>query len=164
MDNDKHSVFLFQLIIDHMISMSIIAILIVIAINSYLPYRNMAKIMQAVSGSPFIEMRMDMMLYHAHHGEWPKDNKLALSFGWNDSYNHYSDYIKEVKIEDGAINFFLDRDLEGKIVTLRPAVPINDTLGPIIWVCGERKPSDGWTIQGVDRTNIDDSYINRSLQ
>ena len=59
---------------------------------------------------------------------------------------------------------FIDRALlaKGKTITMRPAVPSSDPLGPVIWVCGDRDPSSGWTVHGVDRTDVDKSFIHSS--
>ena len=86
-----------------------------------------------------------------------------MSFGsWEGNDADLSGYVKEAKIDDAAIHFFLDRNLEGKTVTVRPAVPVDDPFGPVIWVCGDRDPATGWMVHGVDRTDVDEKYIHSS--
>jgi len=162
MDDDRH-IFPIQFLLDHIFALLIISILILIALKSFLPYHRMAELTGIAGGSPFLEMKWDMMLYRAHHGVWPKDNQQALRFGWSESYDQgYTRYIKRAEIDTGAINFFLGKDLEGKTVTLRPAVPAADPLGPVIWICGDKASSFGWKTYGVDRTNVDDTHIHSS--
>jgi type IV pilus assembly protein PilA len=162
MDDDRY-LFPIQFLLDHIFALLIISILILIALKSFLPYHRMAKLTGISGGSPFLEMKLDMMLYRAHHGVWPKDNQQALRFGWSESYDQkYSRYIKRAEIDNGAIHFSLAEDLSGETVTLRPAVPAADPLGPVIWICGDKQSSSNWKIYGVDRTTVDDRYIHSS--
>lgn len=158
----KRNVFLFQLLIDHMIAVLILCTVLCMAIKIYQPYHKKARLAHIVGGSPFTEMRVQMMLYRAHRGEWPKDNRQALSFGWWNEFEKGSEYIEEASIEYGAIHFSLGKDLKGKTVTLRPAVAASDPLGPVIWICGNRDPKTGWIVYGDDRTTVDDRYIHSS--
>ena len=162
MGNNKENGFLFQLLIDHMIAMLILCALLCMAIKTFRPYHKKARLAQVVAGLPFTDMKMQMMLYRAHRGEWPQDNEQALSLGGWDNFEKGSEYVREAKIEGGAIHFTLDKDLKGKIVTLRPAVPEDNRLGPVIWICGNKDPSEGWMVYGVDRTTVDNRYIHRS--
>ena len=149
--------------IDDIIAILILSILLAIAIKTYQPYLKIARLTQTIGGSPFTDMKMQMIFYRAHTGEWPKDNQQTLSFGsWEGHDVDLPAYVKEAKIDDGAIHFSLDQNFQGKTVTLRPAVPADDLFGPVIWVCGDRDPSSGWLVHGVDRTDVDEKYIHSS--
>jgi hypothetical protein len=103
------------------------------------------------------------MNYFFMHGEWPENSNEAMKSGLNINYAPYSDnFIKEVTVSNGAIHFTFGKELPGKTLTLRPAVPAEDPSGPIVWVCGDSKASKNWAIQGDNRTNIDERYIPRS--
>ena len=164
----------FQKTIELMMVIMIIGILAVLAINTYKPYITTVKTIH-VTGADFLKTKLNTMYYHAHNGTWPKDNIEASTFGWHDNYNSTDDtYIKKTEISDGAISFVFGKTLKGKILTLRPAVPAEDTTGPVKWVCtdnytkdnytADNIKDDGWHIQGRDRTNIDKNYIHRSLR
>lgn len=163
MRNKKRNVFLFQLLIDHMIAILILCILLGMAIKIYQPYRKKAELSHVIGGSRFLEMKAQMLLYRARHGEWPRNNQQLLSLGWwgkfenNSAYR--SEYIEDANIEDGAIHFTLGKNFKGQIVSVRPAVSASDPLGPVIWICGNRDPATGWVVYGDDRTTVDDRYI-----
>ncbi len=140
-----------------------LCILVAAAIQSYNPCVKIAKLTRIIAGSPFTEIKLDMMFYHAHHGEWPVDNDQASVFGWSDHYKTDAmDFIKESEIKEGAVNFFLSDDFKGKILTVRPAVPSGNSIGPVIWVCGKSDERSGWTVVGTDLTDVEDRYLHSS--
>lgn len=51
-----------------------------------------------------------------------------------------------------------------KTMTLRPAVPANNTTGPVIWVSKNARDALEWTVSGHDKTNIPDETINRFIK
>jgi type IV pilus assembly protein PilA len=159
----RPNVFLFQLLIDHMIAILVLCTVMAVAIKIYLPYRQKARLSHVVGGSPFLEMRAQMMLYRALHGEWPQNNRQLASLGWWFTFENISEFesedIADATIENGAIHFTLGKTFKGQIVTLRPAVPANDPLGPVIWICGNREPTSEWIVYGVDRTTVEDRFI-----
>ena len=137
----------------------IIAVLAVLQIKSYMPAILFGKTVHSI-GAPFQNARIDITYYYAYHGEWPKDNKQALEFGWHDQYLESEDYaIEDIQIKDGAFNMQFDEFLDGKIITLRPAIPAGDPFGPIIWVIGNNRAASEWQVFGEDRTNIENQYI-----
>jgi hypothetical protein len=70
---------------------------------------------------------------------------------------------KNIQIIGGAIDISLQRQLTGKTLTLHPAVPIDEPLGPVKWVAGGKRP-DGWSIMGEDHTTVETGYILKALQ
>ncbi len=160
-DDDLFHMYNFQRVIELLLVICIIGILIVTAVRSYLPCVDSARLTHTVGGASFFKARMDIMLYRAHHGEWPKDTEQAISVGIHKNYDEDSNYIDKIDIKDGAIDYHLSDHLKGKIVTLRPAVPSDDPLGPVIWIYGERESSTGWDVQGVNHTSVDEQYIPR---
>lgn len=144
-------------------AIGIIAVLSGLGLKAYLPALPKAKILNAI-GYPFDAARQDSLYYHAIHGTWPENNVQAADFGWADDYPAGKNgYIEKLVIENGAIHQYFNDELPGKIITLRPAVPAEDDLGPIIWICGDR-PAGQWQVFGEDRTNISEQYIHRHLK
>ncbi len=125
-----------------------------------------------IFGAEYIINKNKSILYFAHNGEWPKNipdaENFAKSVGWaTREYERSSNEpIKQVNIENGAINFNLEnKDLGlNKTISLRPATPANDIFGPVIWVCGEKRNPAKWKIFGKDKTNVNDKYINRFIK
>ena len=156
----------FQRAIDFLFVLFIIAVLMGIAAKTFMEYRETAKLCH-VFGATFEKMRFDMMVSHALRGEWPKNDQVAMRDGWAEEYysvrsSSYS--IKSAAIEDGAIQFLLrSREGEGdKTLTMRPAVPASDPLGPVVWICGKPTSPSLWSLPGVDRTNVNYRYILKS--
>jgi type IV pilus assembly protein PilA len=153
----------FQRAVDFMFVMFIIATLLSIAATSYTRPRKTAKLCQ-VLGATFVKMKLDMMLSHALHGNWPANDQAAMVDGWADEYyseNFSSEIISDATIENGAIHFQLQLDSgqDIKTLTIRPAVPAKDPLGPVVWICGKPSSPSRWSLPGVDRTNVDAKYI-----
>ncbi len=147
-------------------SIVIIGFLAAIAISSYDQAVKLAESIN-VSGSCFTKARMDCMYYRAIHGEWPENNQQASDFGWNDDYNEqYSSNINKAIIEKGAIHLkFGNRTkMQGKIITMRPAVPAENQMGPVQWICGDIDQTKGWITYGSDKTNIQKQFIHRDLR
>ena len=74
-----------------------------------------------------------------------------------------SNHVKAVLIEDGAIHItFGNRAIaaiNGKTLTLRPAVVTDAPIVPIAWVCGDAAAPDKMTLQGVNRTNVAKNFL-----
>lgn len=145
------------------ISLAIISLLGGVAATCYQAAVISAKTVHAVGGS-YIDARRDIVYYRALHGTWPQSNTQTAETGWAHQYPfRENSYIKKTVIENGAIHQYFSDELPGRIISLRPAVPAADDLGPIIWICGSR-PTDQWQVFGKDRTNIDEKYIHRHLK
>ena len=153
-----------QRALDFLFVLFIIALLLSIAATSYKQQPLETAKLCHVFGATFMKMKWDMMLLHALHGDWPKNDQVSLRDGWADKYyseGHDSSYITAAAIEDGAIHFQLRlKEGEGpKTLTMRPAVPAEDPLGPVVWICGKPASPSLWSLPGVDRTNVDYRYI-----
>jgi len=104
-----------------------------------------------------------LSVFYALKGEWPKDNEeLQTSFSIPDwSNRHDSRLVDNVKIRNGAVDitFGPQRKLSGRIITIHPAVPVDDPLGPVKWVVGPRSLTSGWMVVGEDHTTVDNELI-----
>ncbi len=154
----------FQRAVDFLLIIFIIALLVGVAAKTFIPYRETAKLCQ-VLGAPFMTMRFDMMVSHALRGDWPQNDQEAMKDGWAEEYykgGHNNAFIKSAAIEDGAIHFQLQSIKGERMLTMRPAVPAIDPLGPVVWICGQPTSPALWSLPGVDKTNIDYRYIPES--
>ena len=85
---------------------------------------------------------------------------LSLSLGrvWVAADKMVNNVVKSVTVEQGAIHILFGNRangaLQGKTLTLRPAVVEGEPLVPVAWVCGHAKPPEKMTALGTDRTDI----------
>jgi len=155
---------------DFLFSITLIFVLMSIAMNEYSEARKMVVVSAGVEEAAS-NLKTDMSVYYALHGEWPAGyEELAEQFpnrkdGYNDLSSLKRGYSKySHNITHGAIDVKIAR-LEGNnVVTLHPAVPIEDPLGPVKWVAGSGGHLAGWNIAGEDHTTVDEKYLNRTLK
>jgi type IV pilus assembly protein PilA len=145
-------------LIEMMVVISILAILAMLAIPSFqdklirdqineaLPLADLAKGPVAatwLAGLPFSADNASAGL--------PPDDKIVNNF------------VKSVAIQDGAIHItFGNRangGINGKLLTLRPAVVETAPIVPVTWVCGYAGAPTNMTIRGENRTNIPANYL-----
>jgi len=74
-----------------------------------------------------------------------------------------SNLVKSVTVKDGAINVtFGNRAngvINGKVLTLRPAVVEDTPVVPVAWVCGSAEAPEKMTVKGKNETNIPDTFL-----
>lgn len=72
-------------------------------------------------------------------------------------------YVQSLTVEEGAIHLVFGNRahgaLTGKTLSLRPAIVADAPTVPIAWVCGTAQAPDKMTVQGKNRTNVDDMYL-----
>jgi hypothetical protein len=62
----------------------------------------------------------------------------------------------------GTANFALGEkfgDLEGEIVSIRPAFPAGESRTAIVWVCGNAPAPRGFEVRGENRTSVPPSKL-----
>ena len=66
-------------------------------------------------------------------------------------------------VQDGAIQITFGNSasgvINGKILTLRPAVVEDAPIVPVAWVCGNANPPEKMTVKGENRTDIPVNYL-----
>jgi type IV pilus assembly protein PilA len=74
-----------------------------------------------------------------------------------------SNFVTNLSVENGAIHMILGNKvngkLQGKILTIRPAVVDGEPVVPVAWICGNAKTPDKMTVYGNNKTNIADEYL-----
>jgi len=144
-------------------------------------YVQVAKVTHAALGALGSGSRTYISVYHAVNGNWPRDGHQAILFGndfddlMNDDFSEFAVSVKNgairndsgdftISIENGAMHVVMNKYLKGKIISLRPAVPKDNPLGPVAWFAASPlRPSD-WTVAGQDKTTVDYSHINPRLR
>jgi type IV pilus assembly protein PilA len=91
---------------------------------------------------------------------FPHDNAEA---GLPTADKIVSNYVSAVLVQDGAIHItFGNRAnglINGKILTIRPAVVEDAPVVPVAWVCGMAEGPNKMTVKGENRTNILASFL-----
>jgi type IV pilus assembly protein PilA len=93
-------------------------------------------------------------------GAMPADNKAA---GVPDKEKIVGTMIKEVAVDNGAIVLTYGNNaskaLEGKKLTIRPAVVKDTPQVPIAWLCANVPVPAGMEVMGIDVTDIQSSWL-----
>jgi type IV pilus assembly protein PilA len=141
-----------------MIVVAIIGILATITMPSFYLSRQRSEVAEALRKTETI--REDVTAYYNHYLSFPSDNKEAdlpepeLLIG---------NRISRMQIEDGAIHVQLgnkiSKPLQGKTITLRPAIVTGSPTSPISWLCGIDEPVAGMEAVGENKTDLDQSIL-----
>lgn len=137
----------------------IIFLLEYLVVKEYRPRVRHARMVAAVSET-ISQYRPAVSAYYALHGEWPRDIDAVRDLlpPLPELRRTANRIVAADQITDGAINIQVSLySDEGKpsILTIRPATPQDDPLGPVRFVVGPWQKLDGWIAAGVDHTTID---------
>jgi type IV pilus assembly protein PilA len=90
----------------------------------------------------------------------PADNKEA---GLPDADKVVSNLISAVEVQNGAIHMTFGNKahpkINGKVLSLRPAVIDESQIVPVAWVCGNAKAPDKMTVKGENKTNVSAEFL-----
>lgn len=90
----------------------------------------------------------------------PADNAAA---GLPAADKIVNNYVSAVTVQDGAIHMTfgnrVNKSLNGKILTLRPAVVADAPAVPVAWVCGNASVPDKMTVKGVNKTDVPPLFL-----
>lgn len=141
-----------------MVAVAIIAILATLTMPSLLAKRQRSDVAEAVRLAKTI--RVEVTEYYEKHQNFPSDNKVA---GVPESEQLIGNKVTAIEVQDGAIHIRLGnkavKPLQGKTVTMRPAVVTGSPASPISWLCGSDEPVPGMEAVGEDQTDIDPGFV-----
>jgi type IV pilus assembly protein PilA len=93
-------------------------------------------------------------------GEMPADNAAA---GIPPRDKIVGNLVRDVNVEGGAITLTYGNNaakvLDGKRVTLRPAIVVDQPKVPIAWICHDLPVPKGMEIRGRDETDIPPAFL-----
>ncbi len=140
-------------LIEMMIVISIIGILATMALPSF---QDRIIRTQMEEGFNLSEMaKKGVADYYKRKGAFPEDNVAA---GLPAPEKIVGNYVSSVKITGGVIDITLgnriNKNVSGKIVTLRPAIVKDAPIVPIAWVIGYASVPKGMTVIGTNNSNI----------
>jgi type IV pilus assembly protein PilA len=141
-------------LIELMIVVAIIGILASLSVPSY--QDRIIRKTQVEEALRLSEIAKDAVSdYYAKRGTLPKNNATA---GLPESNKIIGNYVSAVEIDNGAINIILgnrvNRNVAGKVLTIRPAIVDGTPIVPIAWVCGNATPPNGMTVVGENATTL----------
>ncbi|MCX7143400.1 MAG: pilin [Proteobacteria bacterium] len=91
---------------------------------------------------------------------FPPDNAAA---GLPAAEKIVNNYISSVLVQNGAIHVsFGNRAngaIQGKVLSIRPAVVEDAPVVPVAWVCGAAEVPGKMTVKGENRTNIAANFL-----
>ena len=145
-------------LMEMMVVLAIIAILALMAVPSYMDRIVRQQIEAALPLAEIAKKPVADSWAQLH--AFPADNAAA---GLPAEEKIVSNHVSSLSVQDGAIHITFgnrtSKAISGKVLTLRPAVVADAPVVPVAWVCGNAQMPEKMTIQGVNRTNIPDSFL-----
>ncbi|MEO7344194.1 MAG: pilin [Methylotenera sp.] len=145
-------------VIEMMVVVAIIAILAMIAIPS-----SMGRIVkeQILAATPLADVaKLPIASNWMQTKTLFADNNAA---GLPTPDKIVSNFVSAVEVQNGAIHMTFGNkahpQIQGKILSFRPAVIQESQLVPIAWVCGNAKAPEKMTLYGENKTNVPDEYL-----
>ncbi len=145
-------------LIELMVVVAIIGILAAVALPSYQTYTTRAQVVEAlvIVG----ELKNSVAEYYKYTGRFPSNNTEA---GIPASNLLLGNYVSNIELENGAFHIRMgnkvNKQLEDKIVTVRPIVVRGSPASPFSWICGGSSIPEGMQAVGDDRTDADKAML-----
>lgn len=145
-------------LVEMMAVLAIIAILALMTVPSYMDRIVRQQIEAALPLADIAKKPVADSWAQLH--AFPFDNAAA---GLPAEEKIVSNQVRSLSVQDGAIQITFgnraNKAIFGKILTLRPAVVADAPVVPVAWICGNAQIPENMTIQGVNRTNIPDTFL-----
>ncbi|MET0378277.1 MAG: pilin [Spongiibacteraceae bacterium] len=145
-------------LIEMLVVLAIIAILAMIAMPNTQDRFIRAQIVEAVPLADIAKTPIAAAWLSTH--TLPADNP---SIGLPAPQKVVNQFISAVEVEQGAVHItFGNRAnglINGKVLTLRPAVVADAPVVPVTWVCGGASAPAPMTINGTNKTTVPDRFL-----
>ena len=145
-------------LLEMMMVIAVIAILALIALPNFSDKFVRDQIIDAVKLADIA--KTPVALQWALTGTMPVDNGAA---GLPSAVMVVNNYISSVAVESGAIQITFGNHanaaIQGKILSLRPAVIESSNLVPVAWVCGFSEAPLNMVAKGLNKTDIATNYL-----
>jgi type IV pilus assembly protein PilA len=141
--------------------MVVVAIIGILGMMSIPAYMHKITQRQVVDAMPLVEIaKKPVAQAWAMAQSLPPDNAGA---GLPAADLMVSNLVESVAVQDGAIQITFGNNangmLNGKMLTLRPAVIPDTPIVPVAWVCGYANGPGKMTIKGANKTDIPEEYL-----
>lgn len=140
-------------LIELMLVLLVLSILMLFALPSWQEQAARKQVREALTMTDSIKAA-EVQYYLLTNG-FPVDN---ASGGITPSEKFVGLYVREIQVENGAIHIFFGNQaharLQQQILSLRPAIVLNEPMVPVAWICGRVPAPEGMTAVGVDRTTL----------
>ena len=145
-------------LIEAMVVVAVIAILAMIALPNMQDRVVRAQIVEAV---PIADIaKPGIVAAWQATKSLPADN-AALGLPQADKI--VGNLVRSVMVDNGAIHIVFgnkaNNALQGKTLTLRPAVVEDAPIVPVAWLCGHSKAPQKMVAQGADKTDVPERYL-----
>lgn len=141
-------------LIELMVVVAIIGILASIALPSYQAYTVRSQIVESMVITSLL--KNTVVEYYEHKGYFPSNNDDA---GIPPANKLLGNYVSGVELIDGAFHITLgnkvNKQLQNKILTIRPIVVTGSPSSPFSWLCGKGSVPEGMEPVGDNKTDID---------
>lgn len=145
-------------LIELMVTIAIIGILATITVPSLFISHQRSDVAKAVRKAETI--REDITAYYDNNLSFPSNNDEA---GLPEPELLIGNRVTSMEIEDGAIHITLgnkvSKRLQGKVISLRPAIVTGSPQSPISWLCGYESAVTRMEAVGENKTDLDDSIV-----
>lgn len=145
-------------LIEMMVVVGIVAVLALMMIPAYIDRIVRNQIAEALPLADIAKQPVDAAWRLAR--VLPRDN---ASVGLPVPEKVVSNYVSALRVEGGAIHLTFGnrahRQIQGKVLSLRPAIVSDAPVVPIAWVCGYASVPGNMTAQGENRTSVAQGYL-----
>ena len=145
-------------LIEIIVVLAVVAVLATIAVPSIQGKLVRDQIVEAMKIADIAKPPIAAMWALTH--QLPADNAAA---GLPVADKIVGNFVSSVRLEAGAIHVTFgnraNTALQGKLLTLRPAVVEDAPVVPPAWVCGHAEAVEKMTAKGADRTTVPDRFL-----
>ena len=145
-------------LIELMIVIAILSILSSMAIPTYQDFIIRAQIQEAINLSDSV--KKTIAEYYVTYQKFPSNNQAA---GVPKPEHLIGNFVTSIQIKEGAIQITLgnriNAHVNGKVLSLRPAIVTANPNSPISWLCGYAQAVNGMTAIGENNTTVPSLYL-----